>query len=169
MCQHYGCVVCERECKCETGQITPCCFSKPWLSVASASVVTSSQPAYCNPACMAQGSSYTSPRHTRAAGGTQYSLHRQVLLIAVSVAILHRPLIGLADVLCSRSQAVCTSNRWHLNYGRFKPAWPGLTALLMTTLPMALHPWLIDTIKTQLVHSLWRPVTLFWIDTSLRL
>lgn len=32
MCQHYGCVVCEREgereSKCEKGHIRPCCFSK---------------------------------------------------------------------------------------------------------------------------------------------
>lgn len=154
-----------RESKCETAHIGPCCFSKLWLSMASASVVPPSQPACCNPPCLAPGSGYGSARPTWALGGTQYSLHRPVLLIAVSEAILYHPLTGLAEVLFSLSRAVCTANRWHLNYGWCRPAEPELTVLLMATLQMAFHFWLINTIKTQLVHTRWRPVTLLWPDT----
>lgn len=71
------------------------------------------------------------------------------------------PLIGQAEVLFSLSRAVCEAKRWRLNYSWFRPARLELTALLMATLHMAFHSWLINTFKTQLVHTRWRPVTLF--------
>lgn len=114
---------------------------------------------------LAPGSGFSFTRPTWASGGTQFSLHRHGLLIAVSEAILYHPLIGLEEVLFTLSWAVWTANRWHLNYGWCTPAGRELPALLMATLQMAFHSWLMNTIKTQLVHMRWRPLALFWPDT----
>lgn len=147
MCQHYGCVVCEGV-RANVKQA----ISGHAVSVSCDSVWTQppSQPAYCNPPCLAHGSGYSSAHPTLALRGTQYSLHRQGLLIAMSEAILSHPLIGLAEVLFSMSWLCVTANRWHLDYGWRTPAGLELTALLMATLQMAFHSWLINAIK----HSL---------------
>lgn len=75
------------------------------------SVAPWSQPAYCDLSCLELGSDYDSPQSTWMPGETQYSLHRQRQLIAVSEAILYHPLIGLAEVLFGLSQAVCKANK----------------------------------------------------------